>query len=84
MTNCVLKINLSDEMMEEIGKYKESIHKQSMEETVVELINYALRLPRYFLNFDWKRAELEADGEISSGKTKSFETVEDFIADLEK
>ncbi|MGE0084922.1 MAG: hypothetical protein AB7S75_10910 [Desulfococcaceae bacterium] len=84
MANCVLKISLSDEMMEEIGKYKESVHKQSMEETVVELINYALRMPLYFMKFDWKKAELCADREISSGKTESFDTVEDFIADLKK
>lgn len=84
MTNCVLKITLSNEMMKEIGKYKKSVHKQSMEETVVELINYALKLPHYFLNFDWKKAELEADREISSGKTESFDTVEEFLADLKK
>jgi len=84
MANCVLKIRLSDEMIEEIKKYKKSVHKQTMEETVVELIDYALRLPHYFMKFDWKKAELEADWEIFSGKTESFDAVEDFIADLKK
>jgi len=84
MANCVLKIRLSDEMIKEIEQYKKSVHKQSMEETVVELIDYALKLPHYFMKFDWKNAELEADCEISSGKTESFDTFEDFIADLKK
>jgi len=34
------------------------------------------------MDFDWKKAEDEADYEISSGKTELFETFEDFIADL--
>lgn len=84
MANCVLTISLSDEITQEIEKYKEVINKQSMEETVVELINYALKLPHCFINFDWKKAETEADREISSGKTASFDTVEDFLTDLKK
>lgn len=82
MATCVLKISLSDEMVEEIENHKKLRHKQSIEETVVDLISYALRLPQYFMKFDWKKAEDQADREISSGRTESFDTAEDFIADL--
>lgn len=84
MGTCVLKISLSDEMVKEIEKYKKISRKQSIEESVVDLIDYALKRPPYFMNFDWKKAEEEADDEIFSGKTEIFDTVEDFIADLEK
>ncbi|MDM8521843.1 hypothetical protein QUF80_00580 [Desulfococcaceae bacterium HSG8] len=84
MGTCVLKISLPDDIVEEIEKHKQLRQKQSIEEAVIDLIDYALRLPRHFMNFDWKKAENEADHEISSGKTESFDTVEDFIADLKK
>ena len=84
MGTCVLKISLSDEMVDEIEKHKQINHKQSIEEAVVDLINYALKLPQDFMKFDWKEAEDEADYEILSGKTESFDTVEGFIADLQK
>ncbi|RLC14443.1 MAG: hypothetical protein DRI57_14485 [Deltaproteobacteria bacterium] len=84
MGTCVLKISLSDDIVEEIEKHKQLRQKQSIEEAVVDLIDYALKLPRHFMKFDWKKAEEEADYEISSGKTESFDTVEDFIADLKK
>jgi len=84
MATCVLKISLSDHMAEEVERHKKLRHKQSIEEAVVDLISYALKLPQYFMKYDWKKAESEADREISSGKTGSFDTVEDFIADLTK
>jgi len=82
MATCILKISLSDDIIEEVEKHKKLRHKQSIEEAVLDLINYALKLPQYFMKFDWKKAEDEADREISSDKTESFDTVEDFIADL--
>ncbi|QTA93649.1 hypothetical protein [Desulfonema magnum] len=84
MGTCVLKISLSDDMLEEIDKHKQLRQKQSIEEAVVDLIDYALKFPQYFTNFDWKKAEHEADHEISFGKTESFDMAEDFIADLKK
>ncbi len=36
------------------------------------------------LKLDWKKAEDKDGHEISSDKTESFDTVEDFIADLKK
>lgn len=71
-------------MLEEIKRYKNITHKQNIEDAVRELINYALNLPLYFRKYNWERAEDEADKEIDSNKTKSFDTVENFISDLEK
>jgi len=79
-----LTICLNNGILEEIERYKESTHKQNIEEAVTELINYALNLPPYFKNFDWETAEYDADMEIAAGKTKSFDTVEQFISDLKK
>ncbi|MBF0111441.1 MAG: hypothetical protein HQK64_12520 [Desulfamplus sp.] len=81
MTNSVLQIELPDNVVEEITKLG---YPKDIEETVVDLINYALKLPRYFMEFDWNGAESEADFEISSGLTKSFDLVDDFIADLKR
>lgn len=84
MGTCVLKISLSDDILAEIYKHKQLRQKQTVEDAVVDLIGYALNLPHYFMKFDWEKAEYEADHEIFSGKTKSFDTVEDFITDLKK
>ncbi len=79
-----LTINLSDDILEEIKKYKKARHMKSMDDTVAELIKYALTLPPYFKDFDWENAETKADEEIVSGKVKSFDSVEDLISDLKK
>ncbi len=84
MSNHELKISLSKKTLEEIERYKESTHKKSTEDAVTDLIEYALTLPQYFKSFDWEKAEVEADKEIAAGKTKSFNTIEDFISDLNK
>lgn len=84
MGTCVLKISLSDDMLSEIYKHKQLRQKQTVEDAVVDLIDYALKFPHYFTNFDWEKAEDEADHEIFSDKTKSFDTVEDLITDLKK
>lgn len=79
-----LTITLSDNIFEEIEKYKKASHKRSTKNAVTELIKYALTLPPYFRDFDWKKAEAEADKEIAAGKTRSFKSAEDFISDLKK
>ena len=84
MASHELTISLSDDMIEEIEKYKKFTCKQTIEEAITELINYALSLPLYFREFDWEKAEDEADKEIAAGKTKSFDAVEDFISDLKR
>lgn len=79
-----LTITLSDKVLDEVKKYKKLLHKKSTGDAVAELIKYALTLPPYFKNFDWKKAEAEADEEIASGKTKSFRSAEDFLSNLKK
>ncbi len=79
-----LTITLSDEVMDEIERYKKIKHKKNTEDAVAELIKHALTLPTYFRDFDWEKAESEADKEIAAGKTKSFDSAEDFLADLKK
>lgn len=79
-----LTITLSDTIFEEIKKFKKLSHKKSTKDAVTDLIKYALTLPPYFKNFDWKKAEAEADKEIAAGKTKSFKSIEDFLSDLKK
>jgi hypothetical protein len=41
-----------------------------------------LTLPPYFKDFDWEKAEKEADAEIKAGKVKSFCSIDDFLVDL--
>ncbi len=43
-----------------------------------------MAIDRSFLHreFSWEKAELEADGEIASGKINSFDSIEDFLSDL--
>jgi hypothetical protein len=84
MASRVLTITLTDDVFEEIERYKKSAKKTNTEEAVSELIKYALTLPPYFKEFDWEKAEAEADKDIASEKIKSFDSVEDFIADLKK
>lgn len=84
MASQELTITLSDSTFEEIKKYKKLSHKRSTKDAVSELIKYALTLPPYFKSFDWKKAEAEADKEMTAEKTKSFKSVEDFLSDLKK
>ena len=84
MASRALTITLTDDVFEEVERYKRSAKKTNTEEAASELIKYALTLPPYFREFDWEKAEAEANKEIASGKIKSFHSVEDFIADLKK
>jgi hypothetical protein len=79
-----LTITLSDTVLEEIKRYKKLSHKKTTAGVVKELIKYALTLPPYFKNFDWKKAEAKADKEVLAGKIKSFSSIEDFLSDLKK
>ena len=84
MATRALKITLTDDIFEEIERYKKSANKTNTEEAVKDLIKYALTLPPYFREFNWEKAEAEADKEIAAGQTKSFDSIEDFILDLKK
>jgi predicted CopG family antitoxin len=84
MASHELTIMLSDSTFEEIKRYKKLLHKKSTADAITELIKYALTLPPYFKDFDWKKAETEADKEIAAGKTKSFKSADDLLSDLKK
>ncbi len=79
-----LTINLSDDLLDEIDKFKENTHKPSRAVAVAELIKYALTLPPYFRQFNWKQAEKEADEDIRTDCINSFDSIEDFLIDLKK
>jgi len=84
MGDMQLTINLPGDVFKEIEKYKKNTHRKTTEAAITELIKYALALPLYFKDYDWSNAETEADKEIETGNTKSFDTVEDLITDLNK
>lgn len=79
-----LTINLSDELLAEVDDFKQSAHKPSRAAAIAELIKYALTLPPYFKEFNWKKSEKAADEDIKSGHLKSFDSVDDFLADLKE
>ena len=79
-----LTIKIPDDIFDEIERYRKSANKPNTEEAVAELIEYALSLSPYFREFNWEKAEAEADKEIAAGQTKSFDSIEDFILDLKK
>ncbi len=79
-----LTISISDEILKEIERFKESTHKKSTNDAVAELIKYALTFPPYFKEYDWEIAETEADKEIAAGKIESFNSVEDLLFDLKR
>ncbi len=51
-------------------------------EAVMELVKHALSLPPYFKDFDWGKAEKEADEEITSGNIMEFSDVDSFLNEL--
>ena len=79
-----LTITLPNNIIKEINRYKKLSHRKTTEGVVKELLKYALTLPPYFKDFDWKKAEVRADKEISTGAIKSFVTLEAFLSDLKK
>lgn len=77
-----LTIDIPEELLREIDMYCKSSKKESTSKAVIDLLKSALTLPEYFRNFNWEEAEKEADDEIKSGKTSSFDSLKDFLADL--
>ena len=78
-----ITLHLPEKIVQEINRYKISTHQQTIEEAVTALLHYALTsLPPYFQNFDWERAELEADDEIQTGRVQTFYDVDELLADL--
>jgi hypothetical protein len=65
-------IRLPDSMIADLEKYTQYRHKSSLDDAIVELLHYALTsVPPYFEQFDWERAEAEADEEIRTGRVQT-------------
>lgn len=75
-------LKIPDEIFNKITEYRKKSNLPDDESTIFELIKYALSLPSYFTDFDWEKAEKEADNDIASGKVKSFSSAEEFLSDL--
>lgn len=77
-----ITLDLPEILVKEVEKYQTEANKSSQEEAIIELLQYALTLPEYFRDFDWEKAEKEADDAIAKGEVVTFESVEEFLADL--
>ena len=77
-----ITLEVPDELFEKSLISRKKRTSLTPKKAVFELLKYALTLPPYFKDFDWKKAEKEADAEIKTGKVKSFSSVDDFLADL--
>ncbi|MDI6890142.1 MAG: hypothetical protein QMC83_04275 [Thermodesulfovibrionales bacterium] len=75
-------LEIPDSMFDEIIKFKEESHLPDEQSAICELIRYALTLPPYFRDFDWEKAETEADSDIASGRVEEFSSVDEFLSDL--
>jgi len=81
-TDHKITVEIPDDLYAGIVDFRKKSRIRDAKSAVVELIKYALTLPPYFKNFDWEKAEKEADAEIKSGRVKRFSTVDDFLAEL--
>ena len=79
-----LLLNIPDNLVEQIDHYKDIAKEPSRSKTIIDLLKYALTLPPYFKDFDWQKAEAEADEAVKKGKIKSFDDTKAFLADLKK
>ena len=77
-----ITLDLPDEIFTDLTDFKKRTNIQDTNAAVFELLKYALSLPPYFREFDWKKAEEEADEDISAGNVKTFASVDDFLANL--
>ena len=81
-TDHKITLKIPDDLYAGIVDFRKKTRIRDAKSAVVELIKYALTLPPYFKNFDWKKAEKEADADIKSGRVKRFSNVDDFLAEL--
>lgn len=81
-TNHKITLEIPEEIYARIADFKKKSRIRDVNSAIIELIKYALTLPPYFKDFDWKKAEEEADRDVLSGKLKSFSNVEDFLTEL--
>lgn len=77
-----ITLEIPDKIYAGIVAFSKKNHISDSGTAATELIKYALSLPPYFKNFDWDRAEEEADSEIKSGNVMEFSNVDDFLDEL--
>lgn len=77
-----ITLEIPEEIFTEISEFKKKANISDDETAVFELLKYALTLPQYFKNYDWEKAEKEADEDIASGRIKSFSSLDELLADL--
>jgi hypothetical protein len=77
-----ITLEIPDEIFSEIVNFKKKVNISDNKSAIFELIKYALSFPSYFKNFDWEKAEKEADDDIKSGNAKRFSSVDDFLINL--
>ncbi len=69
-------------LIKDLERYKNAHNVSSRSKVIIDLLKYVLSLPPFFADFNWEKAEKEADEEIKKGQTRSFDSTEDFLKDL--
>ena len=77
-----ITMEIPDEIFTGISDFKKKTKIADDAAAIFELVKYALTLPTYFINVDWKKAEKEANDDVKKGRVKSFSSVDEFLADL--
>lgn len=77
-----ITIDIPEELFNEISEYKKITNIADDKVAIYRLLKKALSLPEYFMHFDWKTAEEEADEDIKAGRTKKFSSAEELLSDL--
>jgi hypothetical protein len=77
-----ITLDLPDEIFTDLADFQKRANIRDTNTAVFELLRYALSLPPYFREFDWNKAEADADEDIAAGEVKTFDSVEEFLADL--
>ena len=81
-TDRTITLEIPEDMAVDLANFKRRSNITDTRAAVFELLKYALTLPPYFRNFDWEKAEAEADADIAAGRVACFNSVEDLLADL--
>ena len=77
-----ITIEIPDNIYAGIMAFSKNNRISDSGEAIMELVKHALNLPPYFKNFDWEKAEKEADEEINSGNVMEFSDMDDFLDEL--
>ncbi|MCE5282637.1 MAG: hypothetical protein LLG93_11095 [Deltaproteobacteria bacterium] len=81
-TSRKITLDLPEELYAAVEKFKEKSNIPDIKSAIFELLRYALTLPPYFREFDWTKAEAEADADIAAGRVKCFPSMEETLAGL--